>query len=106
MLHVKRYLALLLALPAVLFLVSCATPQASHGAIARAAFRNSVDTPPAGWRGPVFQLSDSYPKTKPNCDAPWLKRDVNFQDPNPQWQEWEPYIQDIVNYVKEGQDPN
>lgn len=82
------------------------TPIATTATPAQAAFRNSVDTPPAGWNGPVFQLSRDYPKEKPNCDAPWLKRPVNFQDPNPKWSDWAPYIQDIVNYIKEGQDPN
>ena len=76
------------------------------GGAAGAAFRSSVDTPPKGWKGPVFKLNANYPKTKPNCDAPWLKRDVNFDDPNPTWEEWAPYIQDIVDYVKAGQDPN
>ena len=70
------------------------------------AFRSSVDTPPAGWKGPVFKLSRDYPKTTPKCDAPWLKRQVNFNSPNPQWKEWEAYVQDIIDYVKAGQDPN
>lgn len=51
----------------------------------------------------MFQLSRDYPKEKP---VPWLKRPVNLQDPNAKWSDWTPYIQDIVNYVKEGQDPN
>ncbi len=70
------------------------------------AFRSSVDTPPAGWKGPVFKLSRDYPKTPPKCDAPWLKRQVNFNSPDPQWKDWEGYIQDIIDYVKAGQDPN
>src|SRR5262245_60765147 len=48
------------------------------------AFRSSVDTPPPGWKGPVFKLSRDYPKTPPKCDAPWLKRNVNFNASNPQ----------------------
>ena len=70
------------------------------------AFRDSVDTPPANWTGPTFKLSHNYPKARPRCDAPWLKRPVNFNDPNPKWEDWKDYIQDIVNYVGEGQDPN
>lgn len=70
------------------------------------AFRSSADTAPSNWTGPKFQLSHSYPKAKPKCDAPWLKRSVNFNDPNPKWEDWKDYVQDIINYVAEGQDPN
>lgn len=103
--NMKRYLVLLAILP----LVSCMpqhAPKTKGPAPASFAFRNSVDTPPDGWRGPLFQLSDKYPKDKPACNAPWLNRKVNFQDPNPKWDDWAPYIQDIVNYIKEGQDLN
>jgi hypothetical protein len=31
---------------------------------------------------------------------------VDFQNPNPEWDEWASYVQDIVDYIKEGQDPN
>jgi hypothetical protein len=72
----------------------------------REAFRDSTDTPPQGWNGPVFKLSRDYPKTLPTCDAPWLKRNVSFDNPNPDWdQAWQAYVQDIVDYVKKGQDP-
>lgn len=70
------------------------------------AFRSSADSPPSGWQGPTFKLSHSYPKAKPKCDAPWLKRSVNFNDPNPKWEDWKDHVQDIINYVAEGQDPN
>lgn len=70
------------------------------------AFRDSVDTAPNNWSGPVFKLSHNYPKQRPRCEAPWLKRPVNFNDPNPKWDDWKDYVQDIINYVKEGQDPN
>src|SRR5580658_3803922 len=74
---------------------------------AREAFRDSTDTAPPNWSGPQFKLSYDYPKTQPSCDAPWLKRQVSFNDPKAQWSpEWQAYVQDIVNYVKEGQDPN
>jgi hypothetical protein len=42
----------------------------------------------------------------PACPAPWLKRRVSFTDPNANWNDWRGYVQDIVNYIKEGQDPN
>jgi hypothetical protein len=74
------------------------------------AFRDSVDSPPPGWTGPVFRLSRNYPTGTPSCNAPWLKRNVNFNDPAPKWpganNEWSDYVQDIINYVKEGQDPD
>jgi hypothetical protein len=71
---------------------------------AREAFRDSTDAAPPGWNGPVFKLSREYPRTMPSCEAPWLKRNVSFDEPNPQWSpEWQAYVQDIVNYVKEGQ---
>jgi hypothetical protein len=70
------------------------------------AFRDSADTPPGDWNGPKFKLSHNYPQQRPQCAAPWLKRSVNFNDPNPKWSDWQGYVQDIINYVKEGQDPN
>ena len=73
------------------------------------AFRNSADEVPAGWNGPVFKLSHNYPTTKPACgpeQAPWLKRNVSFTSKTPKWSEWSGYVQDIVDYVQKGQDPN
>lgn len=70
------------------------------------AFRDSVDTAPLGWQSPKFRLSHNYPKQMPDCAAPWLKRKVSFEDPNPEWNDWKGYVQDIVDYVKDGQDLN
>jgi hypothetical protein len=71
------------------------------------AFRDAVTGPPAGWNGPVFKLSHSYPSARPTCDAPWLKRAVSFTDHKQVWSAaWAGYIQDIVNYVREGQEPD
>lgn len=70
------------------------------------AFRDSVDAPPAGWKGPRFKLSRDYPKQMPACEAPWLKRPVSFSDANSTWSDGRGYVQDIVDYVKHGQDPN
>ncbi|MCA9697497.1 MAG: hypothetical protein KC431_08230 [Myxococcales bacterium] len=71
------------------------------------AFRNAVNTPPEGWSGPVFQLSADYPQEQPTCASPWLERPVDFTAASPSWDEnWQAYVQDIVDYVKEGQDPN
>ncbi len=72
---------------------------------AQLAFRDSVDTPPPGWTGPVFKLSAQYPKAPVECPSPWLKRKVDFNAKG--WNAgWAAYIQDIVNYVKQGQDAN
>jgi hypothetical protein len=81
-----------------------ATAQANPAALF--AFRDSADTPPSNWSGPRFKLSHNYPKQRPRCEAPWLKRPVNFNNPNPKWEDWKDYVQDIINYVAEGQDPN
>ena len=118
-----RHYQLLWVLPAAILAADCSrptdspptstqtssTPAALTGAAALA-FRSAVDSPPPGWNGPVFALSRDYPKQRPNCDAPWLKRNVNFKDPAPTWpganNEWAGYVQDIVDYVKFGQDPD
>jgi len=70
------------------------------------AFLDSADTPPPGWKGPRFKLSRDYPKQMPACAAPWLKRKVSFSETGANWDDLRAYIQDIVDYVKEGQDPN
>ncbi len=70
------------------------------------AFRDSADTPPIGWKGPRFKMSHDYPKQMPTCEAPWLKRAVSFTNSNPNWNDWRGYVQDIVDYVKQGQDLN
>lgn len=98
----KRYVASL-----ALAVISIAGPaQTSSLSPSQSAFRDSVDTPPPGWTGPRFKLSHDYPKSKPTCAAPWLKRPVSFSDKNPTWDEWKAYVQDIINYVEQGQDPN
>ena len=74
------------------------------GPAASLAFRDSVDTPPPTWHGQRFKLSHDYPKTQPKCEAPWLKRQVSFTNPNPKWSDWEGYVQDIIDYVRKGQD--
>jgi hypothetical protein len=70
------------------------------------AFRDSADTPSPNWRGPRFKLSHDYPRQMPSCPAPWLKRPVSFTNPSADWNDWRGYVQDIVDYIKEGQNPN
>jgi len=79
---------------------------ASH-ATAAFAFRDAVIEAPPGWQGPRFKLNHDYPKARPSCDAPWLKRAVSFTDPKQTWgAAWAGYIQDVVDYVRAGQDDN
>lgn len=91
-----------------LALVSCQeTPLAKAGFDPAAlGFRNAINAPPPGYSGPVFKLSANYPKTKPGCEAPWLKRQVSFDNPKADWNEWNAYITDIVEYVWRGQNPD
>jgi hypothetical protein len=80
------------------------------------AFRNTVDNVPAKPTTPVFKLSHAYPKTAPpaSCkECAWLNVDVNFATAFPppsgnQWHSghWDEYIKTILDYIKEGQDPN
>lgn len=81
-------------------------PDAAGFDPAAAAFRDAISAPPPGYSGPVFELSHDYPAQKPGCEAPWLKRNVSFTDPNADWNQWRDYIGDIVDYVWKGQDPN
>ena len=84
-------------------------------AAANLAFRNSVDHAPAGWNGPRFRLSTDYPTQYPGDCPPdvctWLGLDVNFAADltaqPPTWEDpiWNQYMQSVLDYVKEGQDP-
>jgi len=73
------------------------------------AFRNTVKGPPPGWPGQVFQLSHDYPTLPPGPCRPevcrWLTRQVDFSSRNPQvWEgAWAQYMNDILEYVKQGQ---
>ncbi len=89
--------------------------KASNPVAARLAFRDSVETPPPGTTG-TFRLSVDYPEKLPApcADCGWLNAKVNFQpgfpaQPSPDaWQGggWAAYIQSILSYVRQGQDPN
>src|SRR6266849_968459 len=95
------------------FTVSCLNVQAQSAA--DLAYRNAVTPPPPGWTGPVFQLSHNYPTADPGPCSPkvckWLaNKKVNFNlpltGPPPTWTPaWNEYIQEILDYVKQGQDP-
>lgn len=84
------------------------------GSARQTAFRNAVVGPPPGWTGQVFHLSHNYPRQEPKpCPkevCTWLAVDVDFSTdlsaPPPKWdQGWDQYMAAILQYVKEGQDP-
>jgi hypothetical protein len=98
------------ARPKAAALAAKAAPGSAH----QLAFRNAVVPPPPGWTGPVFHLSHQYPKQQPAaCPkevCKWLAVDVDFATdlsaPPPTWdQGWSEYLEAILDYVKEGQDP-
>ena len=63
-------------------------------------FKNAHNDPPPGWTGPVFKLSQNYPKTLPALEPaskrPW--RQFNFKDPA----QSSKYIQAVLNYCLDG----
>ena len=78
------------------------------------AFQNTVKGPPPGWTGPVFKLSAAYPAAAPSqCpECTWLQVPVSFAPKFPpptdnQWDagNWSEYLKRILDYVKQGQDP-
>lgn len=77
------------------------------------AFRDAVTGPPPGWSGPVFELSHDYPKQDPGAcsNCPWLTNtqvsfNVPLTEPAPEWNRaWADYMQQLLDYIKEGQDP-
>ena len=80
------------------------------------AYRDAVESLPAGWTGPVFHLSHDYPTQAASaCDVkecPWLATSPSMfnQAPGssvPVWDaQWSAYIKKIFDYIKEGQDPD
>ena len=94
------------------------TPAPKPATASTIAFRDAVVPAPKDYPKPVFKLSRNYPHSVPEtCDKfTWLKIPVNFnpQFPSkdkpihpPTWhnQHWDEYINAILNYVKENQDP-
>lgn len=84
-----------------------AAPPAADSSAAELAYRNAISEPPPGWTGPVFTLSHDYPSALDSCSpevCTWLAVDVDFDDPDPEWSYWAPYLDAILAYVKEGQD--
>jgi hypothetical protein len=75
--------------------IAMALPFAAQGA-----FKDAHDTPPAGWMGPVFKLSQSYPATLPTSAAdtahPWTS--CNFKTRTGARQ----YLKAVLQYCFEG----
>jgi len=107
-----------LATATLLMAQQAANPERSDSAAALA-FRDAAVPAPPGYEGPRFKLSRDYPRSLPaSCtDCTWLdpKLKLDFQPVLPArpmapdaWQkgEWAEYIDRIIDYVKEGQDPN
>jgi len=73
-------------------------------AVLIAAFPDAHDSPPAGWTGPVFKLSQQYPATLPDLEPatnrPWTQFDFTKPDDAPQ------YLRAVLNYCLEGNTAN
>jgi|SRR5579862_9389379 len=75
---------------AVIALLSTVLPNADGQT-----FPSSKDQPPEGWTGPVFQLRQDYPATKPPAGPkPW--KSFNFKTQPAK------YLQAVLNYCEEG----
>ena len=73
----------------------------SHSTVTYGAFADARDPPPAGWQGPVFKLSQSYPRTLPSIsDPPWLRFDFTEPAQAPQ------YMNAVLNYCLQGNTAN
>lgn len=85
-----------------------------------AAYANSVDAPPPGWSGPVFELSHDYPAEAPgpcsDADCPWLgltspasfEADFDSSRAPGAWENsiWPEWMETVKAVIREGQDPN
>jgi hypothetical protein len=66
-----------------------------------AAFPDARNPPPAGWSGPVFRLSQNYPKSLPSIsNPPWLQFDFTNPAQAPQ------YMNAVLNYCMQGNTAN
>lgn len=83
--------------PWLLFSVACISfLSLQSGAVAQVPppLRNTIDTVPAGWMGPVFELSKDYPTTVPADPKPWKAFSFKTQPRE--------YITALLNYALEG----
>ena len=69
-----------------------------------AAFPDAHNTPPAGWTGPVFTLSQNYPTVLPALEPASALRWMQFDFKNPA--QASPYLQAVLDYCLEGNKEN
>lgn len=73
----------------------------SFPALTHAAFPDARNPPPPGWQGPVFKLSQNYPRRLPTISSPpWMRFD--FTDPAQAPQ----YMNAVLNYCLQGNTAN
>jgi hypothetical protein len=66
-----------------------------------AAFPDARNPPPAGWQGPVFKLSQNYPRSLPSIsNPPWQRFDFTNPLEAPQ------YMNAVLNYCMQGNTAN
>jgi hypothetical protein len=60
-------------------------------------FPDAGESPIAGWQGPIFHLSQDYPRLKPAPrPQPWKKYDFTNED------QWQDYLNAVLRYCLEG----
>jgi hypothetical protein len=63
----------------------------------RQPFPDAGEKPTPGWSGPVFELSQDYPRRKPEVESqPWKKYDFTKET------EWKEYLFAVLHYCMEG----
>ena len=63
-------------------------------------FRSAFNDPPVGWAGPVFELSQAYPTTRPNLEPRSQRRWTQFDFKKPS--EAPLYLKAVLDYCLEG----
>lgn len=88
-------------------------PPPTSSTAEQSAFRDAAVDPPKDYTGPRFKLSADYPQTQPAStpeNSPWLAVKVDFGDgkaaPDFKKGGWDEYMKVLLDYIKEGQDPN
>ena len=72
--------------------------------VVEAAFPDAHDSPPAGWTGPVFKLSQNYPATQPALEPIAKRKWTQFDFRNPA--QAPQYLQAVLEYCLEGNKEN
>ena len=72
--------------------------------VAEAAFPDAHNPPPAGWTGPVFRLSQTYPATLPTLEPVSQRKWTQFDFKNPM--QAPQYLKAVLDYCFEGNTVN